>query len=109
MRWAELIEQSDRLRLVTEPSLDIVAFYPLPPDGDRRVSAISCCTQQVFETGMRDGSFYLAKLNVKPDRLAGHDDLVWDAPALTTLRSVLMKPEHLAFVPELHQRVHAAF
>ena len=56
VRWAELIEQSDRLRLVTEPSLDIVAFYPLPPDGDRRVSAISRCTQQVFETGMRDGS-----------------------------------------------------
>jgi glutamate/tyrosine decarboxylase-like PLP-dependent enzyme len=109
LHWAELIERNDRLRLVTEPSLDIVAFYPIPPDGDRRASTISRLTHQVFETGMRDGSFYLAKLNAKPDRLTAHEDLIWDAPALTTLRSVLMKPEHLAHVPMLHERVLAAF
>ena len=31
-----------------------------------------------------------------------------DAPMLTVFRSVLMKPEHLAYVPELHKRVLAA-
>jgi glutamate/tyrosine decarboxylase-like PLP-dependent enzyme len=106
-RWAELINASERLRLLVEPSLDIIAFYPLPADGDRRVSSISSLTQKVFEAGMRDGGYYLAKLNVKPERAVDHD-LIWDELSLTTLRSVLMKPEHLAFVPELHRRVLAA-
>jgi glutamate/tyrosine decarboxylase-like PLP-dependent enzyme len=107
LKWAGLIRASDRLRLVVEPSLDIIAFYPLPADGNRRVSTVSQLTQHVFETGMRDGSFYLAKLNVAPERLTGHADLVWDAPTLTTLRSVLMKPEHYELVPMLQQRVIA--
>jgi hypothetical protein len=33
---------------------------------------------------------------------------VWDEERLTVIRSVLMKPEHAAFVPELHRRVAAA-
>jgi len=105
--WAELIGASDRLRLLVEPSLDIVAFYPLPAGGDRRVSAISALTQRVFARAMADGDCYLAKLTATPDRLPGHD-LAWDAPSVTVLRSVLMKPEHLAEVPRLHARVLAA-
>jgi glutamate/tyrosine decarboxylase-like PLP-dependent enzyme len=108
--WAGLIRASDRLRLVIEPALDIIAFYALPANGDRRVSAISRLTQRVFEIGMadRERPFYLAKLNLKPEFLAGHDDLIWDAPSLTVFRSVLMKPEHLALAPELHERVLGA-
>ncbi len=107
-RWATLISESNCLKLLVEPSLDIIAFFPLPPNGDRRVSSISALTQRVFDAGMNDGTFYLAKLNVKPERATGHPDLVWDEPSMTILRSVLMKPEHLAFVPELHRRVLAA-
>lgn len=108
MEWAELIRSESRMRLVVEPELDIIAFYPVPPDGDMRASTISALTQKVFEVGMKDASFYLAKLNITPDRLRGHDAIVWDRPAMTVLRSVLMKPEHLAFVPELHRRVVTA-
>jgi glutamate/tyrosine decarboxylase-like PLP-dependent enzyme len=104
--WADLIRGSDRLRLVVEPELDILAFYPLPADGDRRVSRVSALTQRVFATGMADRSFYLAKLVAEPALLAGHD-LVWDEPTVTVLRSVLMKPEHLAAVPRLHESVLA--
>jgi glutamate/tyrosine decarboxylase-like PLP-dependent enzyme len=109
LAWATLIDASDRLRLMTEPALDILTFYPLPASGDRRVSAISALTQQVFTAGMTDDEapFYLAKLTAKPDLLAGHDDLIWDEPAMTVFRSVLMKPEHLAAVPWLHDRVLA--
>ncbi len=106
--WARLIDQSGRLQLLTEPSLDIVAFLPVPIDGDRRVSTISALTQSVFERGMADRNLYLAKLNVKPERLEGVITLDWDQPAVTILRSVLMKPEHLAHVPELHRRVLSA-
>jgi len=108
--WAELIEASDRLRLVVRPELDIVNFYPLPANSDRRVSSISALTQAVFEIGMADQvePFFLAKLNLKPAQLSDCPDLIWDAPSLTGLRSVLMKPEHLALTPILHRRVLAA-
>jgi glutamate/tyrosine decarboxylase-like PLP-dependent enzyme len=108
--WADLIRASDRLRLIVEPELDIVNFCPMPAGEDRRVSAISGLTQTVFEAGMADRTepFFLAKLNLKPSQLVSHADLVWDAPTLTCLRSVLMKPEHLALVPTLHRRVLAA-
>jgi len=106
--WAHLIRESDRLQLLVEPSLDIVAFLPLPADGDRRVSSISALTQRVFERGLTDRNLYLAKLNAKPERLEGVSALEWDRPFVTILRSVLMKPEHLEHVPELHGRVLSA-
>jgi glutamate/tyrosine decarboxylase-like PLP-dependent enzyme len=104
LRWAELIRGDDRLRLVVEPSLDIIGFYAATPD--RRVSSISALTQRVFEAGMTDRGqpLYLAKLNVDPPLLADHD-LLWDQPTVTVFRSVLMKPEHLEMVPTLHRRL----
>jgi glutamate/tyrosine decarboxylase-like PLP-dependent enzyme len=104
LRWADLIREDDRLRLVVDPSLDIIACYAVAPD--HRVSSISALTQRVFEAGMADRSrpLYLAKLNVAPPLLAGHD-LEWDQPTVTVFRSVLMKPEHLEMTPRLHQRL----
>ena len=106
--WAKLIAQSDGLQLLTEPSLDIVAFFPKLKD--KRVSAISVVVHRVFAALMNAPKhpIYLAKMNAKPHLLYSFDDLIWDAPMMTVFRSVLMKPEHLAYVPELHQRVVAA-
>lgn len=108
--WAGLIGAHSRMRLVTPPDLDIVCWYPLPADGDRRVSAISAQTQAVFTAGMRRDpeAFFLAKLTMTPGELTaagGHGDLEWDTDRVTVLRSVLMKPEHAEFVGELHARV----
>ena len=109
VRWAELIEESVELRLVTPPDLDIVCFYPLLDDSDRRASAISARTQRLFEAGMRRSpdAFFLAKLVMTAADLAApaYAGLEWDAPTVTVLRSVLMKPEHAALVSELHRRV----
>lgn len=103
--WAALLATSDKLRLVTAPSLDIVAFFPLVAGMD--VSAINARTEQAFRELMDDARdpVYLAKLQMKPNLLTQFSDLVWDAPVLTAFRSVLMKPEHLAYVPHLHRRV----
>jgi glutamate/tyrosine decarboxylase-like PLP-dependent enzyme len=108
LAWAELIEIDSRLGLLTPPSLDIIAFYALPADGDKRSSAISALTQHVFLQTMTDPAdpVYLAKLIVPASRLG--PDVVADEPYTTVLRSVLMKPEHLAEVGRLHQRVLAA-
>lgn len=108
LAWAKRIVASDELQLLTEPSLDIVAFFPKLKDC--RVSALSEVVHRVFGELMNDPQhpIYLAKMNAKPHLLHAFDDLIWDAPLLTVFRSVLMKPEHLAYVPELHQRIVAA-
>jgi glutamate/tyrosine decarboxylase-like PLP-dependent enzyme len=107
VRWAELIRASDSLRLAVDPALDIVTFYGLPADGDRRVSVISALTQQVFENLMNDPAdpVYLATLKVTPPMLSGDSELIWDQPDALVFRSVLMKPEHFDAVPGLHERV----
>ena len=106
--WARLIAQSDQLRLVTEPDLDIVCFYP-KPDRPRPVSELSAWTERIFVHGMRPhpDAFFLAKLVMTEDQLDPniHRDLIWDQKTITVLRSVLMKPEHADFVPTLHDRV----
>jgi glutamate/tyrosine decarboxylase-like PLP-dependent enzyme len=107
VRWAELIRASDSLRLAVDPALDIVTFYGLPADGDRRVSVISALTQQVFENLMNDPAdpVYLATLKVTPPMLSVDSELIWDQPDALVFRSVLMKPEHFDAVPGLHERV----
>lgn len=107
LRWSELIRASSNLRLVVEPALDIVTFYALPPDGDRRVSTISNLTQRVFDELMNSphDPVFLATLKVTPPLLAHDPELIWDQPEAIVFRSVLMKPEHYDAVPGLHQRV----
>ena len=105
LRWSKLIEGSDKLRLVLQPQLDIVNFYAVTKG--LKVSDISSITHRVFEALMNDKThpIYLAKFNAKPNLFAGHQDLVWDETSMTVFRSVLMKPEHLDYVPTLHKRL----
>jgi glutamate/tyrosine decarboxylase-like PLP-dependent enzyme len=107
LRWAKLIEESDQLRLVLQPSLDIINFYAVTEG--LRVSEISRLTHRVFEALMNDAEhpIYLAKFNAKPQLLVGHSDLIWDALVMTVFRSVLMRPEQLEYAPTLHERVLA--
>ena len=105
VRWSKLIEASDKLQLVLPPQLDIVNFFAVT--ASHKVSETSRITHRVFEALMNDTEhpIYLAKFNAKPSLFAQHQDLVWDEPAMTVFRSVLMRPEHLDYVPTLHKRV----
>jgi glutamate/tyrosine decarboxylase-like PLP-dependent enzyme len=107
LEWARLIEASDELRLILQPSLDIINFYAITKG--LKASEISALTQRVFEELMNDAAHpvYLAKFNAKPNLLAKHSDLIWDAPMMTVFRSVLMRPEQLEYAPVLHERVLA--
>jgi glutamate/tyrosine decarboxylase-like PLP-dependent enzyme len=108
IEWAAKISAADELRLVTEPGLDIVCFYPRP-SRPTPVSEISAWCERVFVHGMRPepDAFFLAKLTMTEDQLdpAAHPSLIWDKKQLTVLRSVLMKPEHADLVPRLHESV----
>jgi glutamate/tyrosine decarboxylase-like PLP-dependent enzyme len=105
LTWAKLIEESRQLRLVLQPSLDIINFYAIT-DG-LLVSDISLLTHRVFEELMNDHDhpIYLAKFNARPNLLSHHRDLIWDSEMMTVFRSVLMRPEHLDYAPVLHERV----
>jgi glutamate/tyrosine decarboxylase-like PLP-dependent enzyme len=105
LEWARLIEAGDELRLILQPSLDIINFYAITKG--LKASEISALTQRVFEALMNDAAHpvYLAKFNATPDLLAKHTDLIWDAPMMTVFRSVLMRPEQLEYAPVLHERV----
>ena len=111
LEWAQLISQSERFRLVVEPDLDILTFYPVPAGERVRASAISRLTDEVFRRTMTSDvdRVYLAKLIVRRDLLGEVDQMIeWDEPTVTVLRSVLMKPEHLTFVSALHGAVERA-
>ena len=105
LEWTRLIESSDELRLILQPSLDIINFYAITKG--LKASEISALTERVFEALMNDAAhpIYLAKFNAKPNLLAKHPDLIWDAPLMTVFRSVLMRPEQLEYAPVLHERI----
>jgi glutamate/tyrosine decarboxylase-like PLP-dependent enzyme len=105
LEWTRLIESSEELRLILQPSLDIINFYAITKG--LKASVISALTQRVFDALMNDAAhpIYLAKFNAKPNLLAKHPDLIWDAPLMTVFRSVLMRPEQLEYAPVLHERV----
>jgi glutamate/tyrosine decarboxylase-like PLP-dependent enzyme len=97
LRWAELIQASEELRLLIEPSLDILNFYAVTQGV--RVTEINALTQRVFEALMNDRAHpvYLAKLNLKPPLLAAHDDLIWDMEPPDRLSQRLNEAGTLAY------------
>ena len=98
--WAALLRESGELRLLTEPELDIVGYYP------RRgsLSEIDAASARVLDAGMQaEDPVYLSTLRVEAE--AFPPDVERDADGARILRSVLMKPEHEPHVPWLHERV----
>jgi glutamate/tyrosine decarboxylase-like PLP-dependent enzyme len=103
--WAELLDASDELCLYQPPELDIVAYWPRPARPS--VAAVDAASAAVLQAAMRDPSpVYLSTLRLGAERLRRRaPDLAADAPEARVLRSVLMKPEHEAWVDRLHQEV----
>jgi glutamate/tyrosine decarboxylase-like PLP-dependent enzyme len=107
VEFAGLAEEGSVFRVVTNPELDIVAYFAA--NGTKKVSAISRTSDRIFESAMHRKSdpIYLAKMTLKKNFLSHHVDLEWDQPTMTVLRSVLMKPEHRVFVPQLYDHLKA--
>jgi glutamate/tyrosine decarboxylase-like PLP-dependent enzyme len=91
------------LALIVAPELDIVCPFPALA----RASQISAACERAFETLARDG-WHAAKLRVATAWLRRrHPAVEADAAEITTLRLVLMKPEHLRIVDELAEALEA--
>jgi len=103
--WAERIEASDVLELYAPPTLDILTF--LPRTETPTVSAVDAASQALFERAMHDPDdpVFLSVYRVPAAALrARFPHLEADQPHARILRSVLMKPEHEAYVDHLHAR-----
>jgi glutamate/tyrosine decarboxylase-like PLP-dependent enzyme len=103
--WAELLDASEELCLYQPPELDIVAFWPRPARPS--LAAVDAASAALLQAAMGDPSpVYLSTLRLAADRLRRRDPgLAADAAEARVLRSVLMKPEHEAWVGTLHEEV----
>lgn len=104
--WHHRLADSDVLMPYRTPELDIVTY--LPRLRTPTASAIDAASQQIFEATMHDPAdpVFLSVLRVASETLQA-PELQIDQPHARILRSVLMKPEHEAYVDYLHARVEA--
>jgi glutamate/tyrosine decarboxylase-like PLP-dependent enzyme len=104
--WAALLRSSADLDLYQRPELDIVCYFPA--GRSRGAAAIDAASARVMQAGMTDPDepVFLSTLRVSAAAFRRrHPAITADSGEARILRSVLMKPEHEAFVPRLHARL----
>ncbi len=102
LEFSKIIEKSTLFDEFVKPELDIVTYFPRTEP--LSASLISNKTQKLFADAMHHPShpLFLALLQVPSKRLKSfYPRIDCDRELATIVRSVLMKPEHLAFVPEM--------
>lgn len=105
LRIAERLAASPSSRLVVEPELDIVCYYP----SARRASDISRASDRAFEL-LAERGWHVAKLVLDAEWLRRTGaEFEADAQNVTVLRSCVMKPEHLAVADEFADAVEDVF
>lgn len=104
--FADGLKKSEHYRLYREPALDIVAYFPKLESSN--ISSISAASRKIFRAGMEDKEtgFHLSLFTVNASDFIQHfPTFEPDEESVVILRSVLMKPEHLEFIPELLSRL----
>ncbi len=106
LKLSALINTHDRFAEFVKPDLDVATYFPKtdPPIA----SLITKNAERIVSDAMRHPThpLYLAPLHVNTQQLKRlHPRIVADCETTTILRSVLMKPEHLAFVPTMMEEL----
>ena len=103
--WAALIGESGLLDLYQPPELDIVCYFPDLPGAT--MSGIDDASVSMLARGMKASRpVFLSTLRVTSAGMSlRHPGVRADQGGARILRSVLMKPEALGYVTELHARV----
>ncbi|MBP3191329.1 pyridoxal phosphate-dependent decarboxylase family protein [Natronogracilivirga saccharolytica] len=103
----EALQESSLYRPVLKPDLDIVAFVPVENGGTYR--SVSRQTDRILKRGMsapQDERLHLSTLQLDKQQAERFlPGLEPDQDYIRVLRSVLMKPEHLGFIPEMMTRL----
>ena len=109
LKLYRLLLKSSIYKPVIKPQLDIIAYYPFHPQRLNKTSRISKISKEIFQRGMEHESvpLYLSLYTIDSrDLKQTNSQLAIDTDKTVVLRSVLMKPEHEAFIPELNNRLH---
>ncbi len=102
----EIVSKSSKLKAYKKPELDILGYFPSEA---QTTSEISARSKEVFDTGMRDQTFYLSLYKIPSKKFIKlHPEFKADSETVTILRSVFMKPEQAGFVEELISRIEKA-
>ncbi|MGA9405658.1 MAG: aminotransferase class I/II-fold pyridoxal phosphate-dependent enzyme [Bacteroidota bacterium] len=102
LEFSKLIASSSSMSEFVKPELDIVTYF-LKTD-PLSASLISERSGKIFFNAMHHSTnpLFLALLHVDAKQAKRlHPQIDADRETMTILRSALMKPEHLAFVPQL--------
>jgi glutamate/tyrosine decarboxylase-like PLP-dependent enzyme len=105
LHFSEAVGNSECFFMVMQPELDIVIYAPVT--GKSLASEISGMSQAIFRRGMEmaAGRLYLSLYRMPVSQLDPNLGIGSDSDEIILLRSVLMKPEHLGFIPELLERL----
>jgi glutamate/tyrosine decarboxylase-like PLP-dependent enzyme len=104
--WAEAVDDTDALTLVTPPETDIVAYMPAPEEAT--LSAVHESSQALFDAAMNDPDdpIFTSVYRLSADALTTlRPSLTADRDEAAVLRSVLMKPEHETHAVSLVDRL----
>lgn len=106
LAMAEALHASERFTLYLDPAMDIVTYFPKATD----TRAISAAAEKIFTCAMAAKKpVYTAKLNVAAEKFARlHPDIAVNSETVTILRSCLLKPEHLGWVPQIMETLENA-
>jgi glutamate/tyrosine decarboxylase-like PLP-dependent enzyme len=102
LKFSKLLAGSTAFLEFALPDLDIVTYFPKTKMFN--ASQTSTKVQRIFESTMENPKhpLYLAALTVESSMIKKlYSDFIADEPTTKILRSVLMKPEHLDFVPQI--------
>jgi glutamate/tyrosine decarboxylase-like PLP-dependent enzyme len=104
-RWAEHIEDTDALTLLTPPETDIVAYAPVPDSPT--LSALHDASRRLFDRAMNaEDPVFPSLYRLPAETLTSLlPNLEPDREEAAVLRSVLMKPEHETHADALVDRL----
>jgi hypothetical protein len=100
----ERLEKDERFATAFAPELDIVIFVPRA----KRVSEASTLSRRIFDVAAKR-NLHLAVAELPTEFWARNlGSTQRDRETMTCLRSVLMKPEHLEWIPRIWDELSAA-
>ncbi len=106
LNFSKLLSTSKKLCEYTPPDLDIVTYFPRTKIFS--ASNVQRASEKIFSDLMEHPTrpLYLATMNVESDMIKQqYSEFKTDVPVTKILRSVLMKPEHLDFVPSMFKQI----
>ena len=104
LAFYERLEKDERFATAFAPELDIVIFAPRT----KTVSEASTLSRRIFDAAAKR-NLHLAVAELPTEFWAANLGSMWrDRETMTCLRSVLMKPEHLEWIPRIWDELSAA-